>query len=89
MNSIPFTENDVSQSLGDSCRSPTKQSKVAHCTGNNKKSNGVKPCGAQGIVSWAQDLEIKNALKILKNLQVENLDEAYIHCNIDAYVCNL
>ena len=28
MNSIPFTQNDVSQSLGDSCRSPTKNQRL-------------------------------------------------------------
>ena len=38
----------------------------------------VKPCGALGIVSWAQHLEVTNGLKILKHLQLENLVDAYI-----------
>ena len=38
----------------------------------------MKPCGAQGIVSRAQYLEITNALKKLKISQLENLDDAYI-----------
>ena len=39
LRAISFCNFRSSQSLGDSCRSPTKQSKVARCTGNNKKSN--------------------------------------------------
>ena len=59
MNSIPLTQNDVSQSLGDSCRSPTKQSKDAHCTGNNKKSNGATQFAK--INAWKKsDLRLMN-----------------------------
>ena len=36
---------------------------------------------SRDYVSWAQHLEVTNALKKLKNSQLENLD--------DAYVCNL
>ena len=36
---------------------------------------------SRDYVSWAQHLEVINALKKLKNWQLKNLD--------DAYVCNL
>ena len=41
----------------------------------------LKPCGALGIVSCPQHLEVTNALKKLKNSQLENLDDAY-DCNL-------
>ena len=33
---------------------------------------------SRDYVSWVQHLEVTNALKKLKNLQLENLDDAYI-----------
>ena len=33
---------------------------------------------SRDYVSWAQHLEVTNALKKLKNSQLENLDDAYI-----------
>ena len=38
----------------------------------------VKPCGALGIVSCKQHLEVTNTLKKLKTSQLENLDDASI-----------
>ena len=39
MNSTPFTQNDIRFATSDPVKASETPAKVAHCTGNNKKSN--------------------------------------------------